>query len=173
MNRPIIYLLLSSNFKNPNSLKRISVWSLGLTLQIIRTHFFSIRLYFLSLKHTWLPKHDYSKYYKDIWMNDTVLLESHGSITFEPSKWLQYPLIYSQKHNWYGVSNSVFRLWTHPKILNKRLCQSNDLQYKYWYLGLAFFGWYDHKMDIFDITGQFIDFKPDRNFLQLFIKYIL
>ena len=103
------------------------------------TFFFAIRLDFLSLKHMWLPKHDYSKYNMDIWMNDTVLLESHDSITFEPSKWLQYPLIFSRKHNWYGVSNSVFRLWTHPKILNKRLCQSIDLQYRYWYLGLAFF----------------------------------
>ena len=33
------------------------------------------------------------------------------------------------------------------------------------------FGWYDHTMCLFDIKGQFIDFKPDRNLI--IIEYIL
>ena len=28
-------------------------------------------------------------------------------------------------------------------------------------------------MGLFDIKREFLDFKPDRNFLQLFIEYIL
>ena len=36
-----------------------------------------------------------------------------------------------------------------------------------------YYGWYDHIMGVFDIKGQFIVFKSDRNLCKLFIKYVL
>ena len=92
---------------------------------------------------------------------------------------ISYLWNYIWKQTPYSLSewNSSFFHWGMPHTLATQYARDvvNQITFNIdtdiW--DWPFFGWYDHKKGLFDIKGQFIDLKPDRNFLQLFIKYIL